>query len=177
MAKDFTVTLIGKGGKFKTMIHDELDFATHPYEVCLQEMIFTPGSWGNVRSKANWFIVYDKLAKKTQTLFLPPGQYSTISDILYGLNRLLADNFGLLCDMFFYCDRKNPDTEIVFPQPLDKPDENLFRVQSEYKRRLRKKDQDDKASISETPGMKNKPEIIQYGGGKDTRLTIQFCPE
>src|SRR3981189_776495 len=29
----------------------------------------------------------------------------------------------------------------------------------------------------ETPSMTNKPEIIQYGGGKDTKLTIQFSQE
>src|SRR3981189_2742601 len=29
----------------------------------------------------------------------------------------------------------------------------------------------------ETPNMIDKPEIIHYGGGKDTRMTIQFCQE
>ena len=55
MAKDFTITLIGKGGRFSTLINEELDFATYPYQVCLHDMVFKPGSWGNVRSKLNCF--------------------------------------------------------------------------------------------------------------------------
>ena len=74
MTNEFTITLVGRGGRFNTLINEELDFATQPYEVCLQEMVFTPGSWGNVRSKANWFIGYDQNTKKSKTLFLPPRQ-------------------------------------------------------------------------------------------------------
>ena len=39
MAKDFTITLIGNDDRFSTLINEELDFATHPYEVYLQEMV------------------------------------------------------------------------------------------------------------------------------------------
>ena len=176
MDKDFTITLIGKGGRFNMLIHEELDFVTQPYEVCLQEMVFTPGSWGNVRSKANWFIVYDKKAKKSKTLFLPPRQYHSVSDILYELNSTLAADYSYFCDMFYYLDRYNPKSEIVFPQPTGKSD-TLFLTQTTYPRRFRRKHWDDKTPIKETPGMTNRPEIIQYGGGKDMMLAIQFCQE
>src|SRR3981189_1980147 len=140
-------------------------------------MVFTPGSWGNIRSKANWFIVYDKKAKKSKTLFLPPRQYHSISDILYGLNNALAIEYYPTCDMFYYYDRRDPMSLIVFPQPIGMSD-LYFASQVGYKNRfIRRSDQDDRPSIMETPGMINKPEIIHYGGGKDTKLTIQFCQE
>src|SRR3981189_1472698 len=117
MREEFTVTLIGKGGRFSTLINEKLDFATHPYEVCLQEMVFTPGSWGNVRKQANWFIIYNKQAKKSKTLYLPPRQYLSVSDILYGLNSVLAVEYNSTCDMFYYYNRLDHKSEIVFPQP------------------------------------------------------------
>ena len=91
MGDGFTVTLMGKGGIFNTLLNEELDFATQPYEVCLQEMIFSPGSWGNVRPKVNWFIVYNRTIQTSKTLFLPPKQYQSITNILYELNRVIAD--------------------------------------------------------------------------------------
>ena len=65
---------------------------------------------------------------------------------------------------------------IVFPQPIGKSD-GFFLQQLMYPRRFIRRDQDDRPPIMETPGMTNKPEIILYGGGKDTKLTIQFCQE
>ena len=179
MRKEFTVTLIGKGGRFSTLINEELDFATHPYEVCLQEMVFTPGSWGNVRKQANWLIVYDKQAKTSDTLYLPPRQYHSLSDMLYGLNKTLAARYSYFCDMFYYFNRLDPKSEIVFPQPSEKSDEsaNLFWTQTKYAKRFRLRHQDEQAPIMEEPGMTNKPEIIQYGGGKNMVLLIQFCQE
>ena len=176
MTKEFTITLVGRGGRFNTLINEELDFATQPYEVCLQEMVFTPGSWGNVRSKANWFIVNDQNTKKSKTLFLPPRQYHSISDILYGLNNTLATEYYPTCDMFYYYDRNNPSSPIVFPQPAGMSD-LFFAAQVLHKRRFIRREQKDRASIMETPNMVDKPEIIHYGGGKDTRITIQFCQE
>src|SRR3981189_2001882 len=154
MDKDFTITLIGKGGRFNMLIHEELDFVTQPYEVCLQEMVFTPGSWGNVRSKANWFIVYDKKAKKSKTLYLPPRQYHSVSDILYGLNSVLAVEYYSTCDMFYYYNRLDPKSEIVFQQPDGKSD-LFFATQVLYPRRFRLRDVEDQAPIMEKPGMTN----------------------
>ena len=54
---------------------------------------------------------------------------------------------------------------------------NFFWTQTLYKRRFRLRAQEDKAPIMETPGMANKPETITFGGGKDTKLVIQFCQE
>jgi hypothetical protein len=176
MDRDFTITLIGKGGKFSTLINKELDFATHPYEVCIQEMVFTPGSWGNVRSKANWFIVYDKKVKRSKTLYVSPRQYHSASDLLYEINSALAVEYTATCDMFYYYDRKMPNSEIVFPQPEGKSD-LFFATQTLYKRRFRKRAHVDKTPIKETLGMTDRPEIIEYGGGKDMTLVIQFCQE
>src|SRR3981189_1849145 len=144
MDKDFIITLISKSGRRSTLINEELDFATHPYEVYLQEMVFTPGSWGNVRTHANWFIAYDKQAKKSKTLYLPPRQYQSVSNILYGLNSALAIEYYSTCDMFYYFNRLDPKSEIVFPQPEGTSD--LFLAsQVAYPRRFRLRHMDDKA--------------------------------
>src|SRR3981189_1694781 len=111
MRKEFTVTLVGTGGRFSTLTNEELDFATHPYEVCLHEMVFAAGSWGNVRKQANWFIVYDKKAKKSDTLYLPPRQYHSVSAILFGLNKTFAARYSYFCDMFYYLNRLDPKSE------------------------------------------------------------------
>ena len=176
MDRDFTITLIGKGGRFSTLINKELDFATHPYEVCIQEMVFTPGSWGNVRPKGNWLIVYDCIVKMSKLLYIPPRQYHSASDLLYEINSALAVEYTAACDMFYYYDRKMAIGDIVFPQPDGKSD-LFFATQTLYKRRFRLRAQKDQATIKETPGMTNKPEVITFGGGKDTRLLVQFCQE
>ena len=111
------------------------------------------------------------------TLYLPPRQYHSISDLLYGLNRVLSDNVNPWCDMFFYYDGKKKDSEIVFPQRVNESD-NLFDIQSHYKKRFRQKGDSDKAPIMETPDMKNKPETITFGGGSEYfDLHIVFCKE
>src|SRR3981189_2280487 len=179
MRKEFTVTLVGKGGRFITLINEELDFATHPYEVCLQEMVFTPGSWGNVRAQANWFIVFARKAKKSKikTLYVPPRQYHSVSDLLYAINKALADEHSSTCHMFYYFNRLDPKSEIVFPHPDGTPD-LFFASQVAYPRRFRLRHQDDKAPTIEVPGMTNKPDMIEYGGGdKELVLLIQFCQE
>src|SRR3981189_2383960 len=78
--------------------------------------------------------------------------------------------------MFYYFNRLDPKSEIVFPQPEGTSD-LFFASQVAYPRRFRLRHMDDKAPILEKPGMTNKPEIIQYGGGKDVVLLIQFCQE
>jgi hypothetical protein len=178
MTEGFTVTMTGKGGRFRTLIHDELGFATQPYEVCLQEMIFTPGSWGNVRTKANWFIVYDKSTDRSKALFIPPKQYTSTSELLWAINYALSMEYGAVCDMFFYYDASILISMIVFPHPPWK-NELLFQLQSQHKRRFRHKDWIDLAVIKETPDMKDRPPIITYGGGKKGtgKLIIQFCQE
>ena len=60
------------------------------------------------------FVVYDKKAKKSKTLYLPPRQYHSVSDILYGLNSVLAVEYYSTCDMFYYYNRLDPKSEIVF---------------------------------------------------------------
>jgi len=174
MARDFTITLIGNGGRFSTLIDQELDFVTHPYEVCLQEMVFSPGSWPNVREQANSFLVYDQLSAdpyKSKMLHLPPRRYNTVSEILHGVNTVLADNFGYFCDMFYYHDYNDKNSAIVFPYPPDEPD-NFFWTQTLYTNRFGK----GKAPIKETVGMV-KPDVIEFGGGQNSLLLLLFCKE
>src|SRR3981189_1094054 len=78
--------------------------------------------------------------------------------------------------MFYYFNRLDPKSEIVFPQPEGTSD-LFFASQVAYPRRFRFRHMDDQAPIMEKPGMTNKPEIIQYGGGKNMVLLIQFCQE
>ena len=175
MDKDFTITLIGKGGRFSTLINEELDFATHPYEVCLQEMVFTPGSWANVRAGANSFLVYNQLSGdpyKHKTLYLPPRRYNTVSDILYALNKVMANDYGNFCDMFFYHDYDDRTSPIIFPQPADEPDD-FFKAQTLFKNHFGK----NKPIIMETVGMRDKPDVITFGASRNTLLLLVFCRE
>ena len=69
MLSDFSYTLIskrGEGGDFTSICNEIMDFQTHRYEVCLQDMLFLPGTWKNVREGGNTFLImpanvyYDK---------------------------------------------------------------------------------------------------------------------
>src|SRR3977135_1104232 len=46
-----------------------------------------------------------------------------------------------------------------------------------YIRRFRKRAHEDKTPIKETLGTTDRPEIIEFGGGKDMAMVIQFCQE
>ena len=99
---DFTVTLVGKSGKFTTEIQDALDFDTYPHEVCLSEMLFAPGSWDNVRSKSNWFLLVDTKTKVARTCSLPPKNYVSVEEIFHAINVEIDKVFGYESDFFFY---------------------------------------------------------------------------
>ena len=164
---DFTVTLIGKGGCFTTEIKDELDFSTHPHEVCLMEMVFAPGSWCNVRSKSNWFLVYNQKDKKSNILEIPPRQYETVSDILYELNVALSNAFTHECDMFYYHD----NTKTVFPHP-ENQNLTLWNKINKLPR------------VTTIPltleSFKTRdatPTTVKFGSGISTDLIVTFCCE
>src|SRR3981189_2077215 len=58
MLSDFSYTLIspiGQGGDFLNTCNQILDFQSHEYEVCIQDMLFLPGAWQNVREGFNSF--------------------------------------------------------------------------------------------------------------------------
>src|SRR5277367_29401 len=56
---DFTVTFTGSKGYSNIHINHALDFETHAYEVCMQEIIIQPKSWNNVpKAGGTYFVVY-----------------------------------------------------------------------------------------------------------------------
>src|SRR5277367_1589598 len=56
---DFTVTFTGSKGCSNIHINHALDFETHAYEVCMQEIIIQPNSWNNVpKAGGTYFAVY-----------------------------------------------------------------------------------------------------------------------
>src|SRR3981189_1839271 len=58
MLSDFSYTLIspiGQGGHFFNTCNQILNFQSHEYEVCVQDMLFLPGAWLNVREDFNSF--------------------------------------------------------------------------------------------------------------------------
>ena len=88
MQDEFNYVLVsedGEGKQFSNVCNEELDFATHPYEVCLQDMIFSAGSWDNVREGANTMdLVY---WGKHQ---IPPGNYRSLPKLVEVINAQLA---------------------------------------------------------------------------------------
>ena len=88
MQNEFNYVLVSEennGMQFSNVCNVELDFATHPYEVCMQDMIFTAGGWDNVREGANCMdLVYWGKHK------IPPGHYGTLPKLIEAINDQLA---------------------------------------------------------------------------------------
>src|SRR5277367_6591602 len=60
---DFTVTFMGSEGCSNLYINHAIDFETHAYEVCMQEIIIQPNSWNNVSKAGGTYIaVYHDVA-------------------------------------------------------------------------------------------------------------------
>ena len=53
---DFTVTFMGSEGCSNLYINHAIDFETHAYEVCMQEIIIQPNSWNNVSKAGGTYI-------------------------------------------------------------------------------------------------------------------------
>jgi len=197
MDNSFTVTLSGKSGRFSTLIEDGIDFASHPCEVCVQDVVFEPGAWCNIRKHGNWFVVhrkrktfpppkgYIKWVDDSTMLFLEEKSYE-LSELLYTINKMVMEHYHNYVDLFYYANRFDPNVESVFPQPASVKDRKLFETQIKQTRRFRMPDHASKAPVIETPGME-KPLILSYGGGTDqiiekrgsddSLVKILFCPE
>jgi hypothetical protein len=52
---EFTISIASKinDNQISVNICSEIDFETVPYEVTLQDIMYTPGAWDNVREGAN----------------------------------------------------------------------------------------------------------------------------
>ena len=175
MLDDFTVTLIVKDGKSSTLISQELDFTVEPYEVCMQDMIFVPGSWQNIREGKNFFSVYDIVSKQPSVILdIPVKHYTTKSEFLRAINVSLIGKFTVQCDMFYYHDKDKtifPNGEIepgfipAFNPQWEKTEADTFPLKSASKPVVGEK-VDDKI-----------PDRVYFGGGLKTMLAIRFCKE
>src|SRR5271156_5807111 len=117
MSDTFTITMIGKGEYIEVDINDELDFTKKKYEVCIQDILYQPVSWSNIRVNANFMLVIHE--EQTTVLYIPPENYYTLSALLYRINEQLIKTFGATADLFCYNDPvTESDRKTVFPQPL-----------------------------------------------------------
>ena len=122
MLSDFSYTLIsnrGEGGDFTSICNEILDFQTHRYEVCLQDMLFLPGAWKTIREEANTIkimpanIYYDSNGKVKWDVdgvkdglrdsfqhpihhyelecTIPPGFYSSPRQFVKAINKAIDD--------------------------------------------------------------------------------------
>jgi hypothetical protein len=142
---DFTITLIGEGGKFSNTICDELYFGDG-YDVCLQEVIIPPSCWDNVRSGSNWIQAQIIKRKTLDIIYIPPKHYAHLTDLLYEINCALIDTFGNFCDLFFYyehvTDQPNPSIypiykhHYIFPAPTNGDAPKHFDLESQYPRKF-----------------------------------------
>src|SRR6267154_3286717 len=93
MLNEFNYTKVSgydKGGDFENMCNEILDFQTHRYEVCLQEMMITIGAWDNVRVGANSITVFTKTFTVPNIAFVKPGAYQTIKQLVVAINAGLS---------------------------------------------------------------------------------------
>jgi hypothetical protein len=70
--------------------NSELDFQTHPYEVCVREVIYVKGAWGTIRNGFNWFQVKPIKDHPIRfTITMDPGTYKTLKEICDIFNKSL----------------------------------------------------------------------------------------
>jgi hypothetical protein len=89
METDFNYVLVSdadEGSSFSNTCNQELDFTT-PYEVCLQDMLFSIGAWDNVREGSN--MIYVDIDGRREIRFLTPGRYATKERLVEAINWLL----------------------------------------------------------------------------------------
>ncbi len=70
--------------------NSEFDFQTHPYEVCVREVIYVKGAWSTIRNGFNWFQVKPlKDSTLKFTITIAPGTYKTLQEICDIFNKTL----------------------------------------------------------------------------------------
>ena len=90
MLSDFTYTLVSgrmDGGDFSNTCNELLDFQTRKYEVCMQDLMLTVGSWDNVREGGNMISV--KTSQATLTAYLKYGRYTNLYTFMYAIDTAL----------------------------------------------------------------------------------------
>ena len=101
MLSDFTYTLVSDrldGGDFTNTCNEQLDFQTRKYEVCMQDLMLTVGSWDNVREGGN--MIYVKTSQSTFTAYVKYGRYTNLYLFMHAIDAALkrvgfGDRFDL----------------------------------------------------------------------------------
>src|SRR3977135_2118079 len=90
MLSDFTYTLVSDrldGGDFTNTCNEQLDFQTRKYEVCMQDLTLTVGSWDNVREGGN--MIYVKTNHSTITAYVKYGRYTNLYTFAHAIDLAL----------------------------------------------------------------------------------------
>ena len=109
MENNFNYVLVSEednGMKFFNTCNVEMDFTSEPYEVCMQDMIFSLGGWDNVRPEYNYFDVKFPNGDVIRR-FIPPGLYPTPQLLIEAINvQLTGDWVRGLRAKFVFVDYK-----------------------------------------------------------------------
>ena len=101
MLSDFTYTLVSErldGGDFTNTCNEQLDFQTRKYEVCMQDLMLTVGSWDNVREGGN--MIFVKTSQSAFTAYVKNGRYTNLYIFMHAIDAALkrvgfGDRFDL----------------------------------------------------------------------------------
>ena len=114
MQSDFNYVLVSEednGMNFSNTCNVELDFASQPYEVCMQDMIYSVGGWDNVQPNTNYFDVKFPDGE-TVRRYIPPGHYPTPQKLIEAINvQLTGDWVRGLRGKFVFVDYKPPQPQ------------------------------------------------------------------
>ena len=75
-------------GYFSNTCNELLDFQTHKYEVCMQDLTLTVGSWDNVREGGNMINIRTKYLLPT-TAYVKLGRYTNLVGLVSAINNAL----------------------------------------------------------------------------------------
>src|SRR3977135_2713989 len=91
MLADFTYTLVSERknrGDFSNTCNEFLDFQTHKYEVCMQDLTLTVGSWDNVREGGNMIYVKTRHLALITT-YVKYGRYTNLYTFAHAIDQAL----------------------------------------------------------------------------------------
>src|SRR3977135_2180504 len=91
MLADFTYTLVSERknrGDFSNTCNEFLDFQTHKYEVCMQDLTLTVGSWDNIREGGNMIHIKTKHLPPTMA-YVKYGRYTNLVTFVHAIKQAL----------------------------------------------------------------------------------------
>ena len=82
------------GGQFYNSCNEELDFQTHDYEVCMQDMLFPSSGLDTVVDGGNHILIMiDPIPRRQIDVYVRPGYYKTAQQLMRAIN-VAIDGFG-----------------------------------------------------------------------------------